>query len=44
MIFKKVEGDIPDPNKPAEDDGMVEEFTYNFARKVLEWEFSLAKI
>ncbi|KAK4032047.1 putative mitochondrial chaperone BCS1-A [Parachaetomium inaequale] len=44
MIFKKAEGDIPDPKQPAEDDRTVEEFARDFAREVPEREFSPAEI
>lgn len=44
MIFKKAEGDIPDPKQPAEDDRTVEEFARDFARVVPEREFSPAEI
>jgi chaperone BCS1 len=44
MIFKKAEGDIPDPKQPAEDDRTVEEFARDFAREVSKREFSPAEI
>jgi chaperone BCS1 len=44
MIFKRAKGDIPVPEQPAEDDGMVEGFARDFAEVVPEWEFSPAEI
>jgi chaperone BCS1 len=44
MIFKKAEGDIPDPKQPAQDDKTVEGFACDFARVVPEREFSPAEI
>lgn len=43
-IFKKLEGDIHGPEKPAEDDEMVERFAKEFASEVPEREFSAAEI
>jgi SpoVK/Ycf46/Vps4 family AAA+-type ATPase len=36
MIFKRAKGDIPVPEQPAEDNGMVEGFARDFAEVVLE--------
>ncbi|KAL2165626.1 hypothetical protein VTG60DRAFT_4090 [Thermothelomyces hinnuleus] len=44
MIFKQLEGDIPDPEQPAEDDETVERYAREFASKIPEWEFSPAEI
>lgn len=44
MIFKKAEGDIPDPKQLAEDDKTVEGLAREFAREIPEREFSPAEI
>lgn len=43
-IFKSLEGDIYDPEKPAEDDETVERLAEEFASGVPEQEFSTAEI
>lgn len=44
MVFKRLEGDIVDPEQPAEDDETVERYAGEFAREIPEGEFSPAEI
>lgn len=44
MVFKQLDGDIMDPEQPAEDDGTVERYAGEFASKIPEGEFSPAEI
>jgi len=44
MVFKRLEGNIVDPEQPAKDDETVERYAGEFASEVPEGEFSPAEI